>query len=475
MITKMSKLLLLTTSIFALQIQAEDFNCKNEFKWLEETFSKNDAGYQYVIDQKGPLAFDVHDGLIKKKLSDNLKPSECTKLMADWIGFFRSGHWSINYIENNKTSENSNNTVSPKVSFGLEEFEDYLNNSKLHPYEGIWNSGSYKIGIKKTRDQFVGFIISSTNESWSEKQIKLTIHSENKATYYMGDHSPVEIKNISAIGDNFISLGFISLERDVAIDNSPEDMKRYIKALSVDNSYFEIINEDTAYIRIPSFGGEYRQEIAKLIKKNRDIIISKDNLIIDIRNNGGGSDSSYNPLLEFLYTNPIRTVGVEFLSTELNNQRMIDFIEKDSWNFDEAGKKWAKESYDKLSKRLGQWVSLNENDVTTVTYDSVLSKPNNIAVLINEGVGSTSEQFLLAAKQSRKVKLFGKRTAGVVDVGNLYSTRSDSGYYQLSYALSKSKRMPDNVVDERGISPDYYMDKSIKPYEWIDFALGIFK
>ena len=68
---------------------------------------------------------------------------------------------------------------------------------------------------------------------------------------------------------------------------------------------------------------------------NKELILKTPNLIIDIRNNGGGSDRSYTELLPILYTNPIRKVGVELLSTSLNNQQMLDFINDPAYRFDE--------------------------------------------------------------------------------------------------------------------------------------------
>jgi hypothetical protein len=42
------------------------------------------------------------------------------------------------------------------------------------------------------------------------------------------------------------------------------------------------------------------------------------NLVIDVRNNGGGSDVTYSELIKFLYTGPIRIVGSNIWSSEDN-------------------------------------------------------------------------------------------------------------------------------------------------------------
>jgi hypothetical protein len=41
-------------------------------------------------------------------------------------------------------------------------------------------------------------------------------------------------------------------------------------------------------------------------------------------------------------------MGVEFCSTKMNNQRMLDFINDRQYGFDDEAKKWAQEVFDKL-------------------------------------------------------------------------------------------------------------------------------
>ena len=180
-------------------------------------------------------------------------------------------------------------------------------------------------------------------------------------------------------------------------------------------------------------------------------------------------------VLPLLYTNPIRTVGVEMYSTPLNNQRMLDFINKEEYGFDEAGKKWAQKSYDKLSKRLNEFVMMNQYPVTVTTYDTIYPYPKNIGIIINENNASTTEQFLLAAKQSKKVKLYGTTTAGILDISNMYFVNSPCDEFQLGYSLSKSMRIPHMTIDDKGIQPDYYMDNDIPGHEWVEYVSEIMK
>lgn len=234
--------------------------------------------------------------------------------------------------------------------------------------------------------------------------------------------------------------------------------------------YFKTINKQTVYLRISTFSGAVRKTIDSVILKHKKTILKTPNFIIDIRNNGGGSDSSYRKLLPLLYTNPIRSIGIEFLSTTLNNQRMLDFINNPKWGFDQDGKKWAKQSFDKLEKQKGSFVNLSSTMVDEIKYDTIYKFPKRVGIIINGKNGSTAEQFLLDAKQSKKVKLFGTTTKGVLDISNMHFVTFPSRKFELGYGLSRSMRIPEMAIDEKGIQPDFFLDEEIKKEDWIEFV-----
>lgn len=98
----------------------------------------------------------------------------------------------------------------------------------------------------------------------------------------------------------------------------------YAREMSTSTPFLTELSIETALLRIASFNDDQRVLIDSLIKSNSALIGTKKNLIIDIRNNGGGSDISYSSITPLLYTNPIRITSLELLSTPLNNQRMAD-------------------------------------------------------------------------------------------------------------------------------------------------------
>jgi C-terminal processing protease CtpA/Prc len=92
---------------------------------------------------------------------------------------------------------------------------------------------------------------------------------------------------------------------------------------------------------------------------------------------------------------------------------------------------------------------------------------------VNDYCASSTEQFLLAAKQSKKVKLFGRVTDGTLDFSNLNRIESPCGDFKLYYATSKVVDIENFPIDNIGIQPDYYLDDAIPEYQWIEYVKNI--
>jgi C-terminal processing protease CtpA/Prc len=176
--------------------------------------------------------------------------------------------------------------------------------------------------------------------------------------------------------------------------------------------------------------------------------------------------------LPLLYTNPIRTVQLEYLSTELNLKPLLT-IANDNTS-DKETKEFCKKLSEKMKNNPNKFVSFSDDIVDEKKFDTIYKYPNKVAILINENCASSAEQFVYEARQSYKVKLFGRSTYGAIDISNMNSlVFSTDNRFTLWYSTSKSYRIPDLIADDIGFPPDYYYDKTIKPYEWIDKTIEI--
>ncbi len=454
-------------------------DCKSNFEWVKKTFEENDAGFHFVLDAKGKKAYDEHNQAFAQKVSNIADPLECTKMLYEWLTFFRPSHIGIIPIQNEQTAktEAPASQAAPEkwetLKVNVPEFERYLNNKKSTDYEGVWETSPYKIGVKKVDNAYIGFIIETTAEDWKPGQIKFKIQG-NKGVFYLRDRTPENFAVVQPIGQSYLRLGRFMLKRLIPQAETIPGVEAHFKSLNADKPYADRLNSTTYILRIPSFDGVEKKAIDSVILANKSDMLKTENLIIDVRNNGGGSDGSYKEIIPFLYTNPIRELGVEYYSTHFNNQRMMEFLKNpDKYGLTEEDKKWAKTSYDVLERHIGEFINLDSVKVNLNKLDTVYPFPKNVAIIINKGNGSTTEQFLLAAKQSKKVKLFGATTFGVLDISNMNFVNSPCNEFELGYCLSKSYRIPEMAIDGKGIQPDYYIDSEIPDYQWIEYVNGV--
>lgn len=467
----------------------QNCNCMEEYKWAKKTFEENDAGYSYYVEKYGKQAIDFNNKKWEKEFAKTKDLFQCQNYLNQWIKFYRKGHIAIAMNDQTapqpSTAKKDNNVLVipeiPTLKVDIDSFQIAAKLFKEPSFEGVWTNGTYEVGIQKVKGDYVGFVITSKNDQWKAGQIKFSFPSAKntakKSTYYMGDHSLAgnEFAPCQLIGNTYLKAFDIYWKRVSPNFGTEPDIENEVSILSGTSPFIRKIDSVTAIFRIPSFDNSYISIIDSIVKSNHDLLVTTKNLIIDIRGNGGGADRCYDSITPYLYTNPIRSMWVEFLSTPLNNARYDWIIKLDG--FSEKERQNLKDMQNKLNANIGKFVNLNESKLTAVidTLPVIYQNPQQVAILIDAGNGSTAEQFLLMAKQSMKVKLFGQRTTGALDFSNLNNVESPSKHFKLFYTTSRSFRIPKMAIDDYGIQPDYFIDDRVPSYKWIDFVTEIMK
>ena len=114
----------------------------------------------------------------------------------------------------------------------------------------------------------------------------------------------------------------------------------------------------------------------------------------------------------------------------------------------------------------GRFVVCSGDEI--VKLDTVMPYPRKIAVLINSGCGSSAEEFLLYAKESKKVVLFGQPTSGTLDYSNISPREFPSSAFKISLPETRSHRLPAFSVDRDKIKPNVYLTDD---QNWIEEAV----
>ena len=447
---------------------SQNCNCTENYNWIKNTFEENDAGYQYIIDKKGNNAYQTHNQLTANRIAKISDYNQCKIELENWLKFFRQDHFYIGLTDqaksNQKKLENFQSVTANPIQ--LEKFKKEILSKKSYSIEGLWKAKNLLIAVKKINNEFIGSVVE-TKSKYKLNDVIFKISADmSSATYFTSNYKPESIQQVQYLGNNVLQIGNRFFEREFPVLAYENKIKEYFQIKSSEKPFGYKKDENTVYIYIPTFD-DSKSEIDQLFKVLHSEIIKTENLIIDIRDNTGGQDQSYSSVISYLYTNPIQLVLPEFYSTELNNQPMKVIIENPS--VDEQTKKMYKELYDKLERNRGKFINLSSNEnVALIKREKMLNFPKNVGIIINENNLSSAEEFIFMAKQSRKVKLFGRKTGGALDVSNMVDLVSPTGDFEFSYCVSRSKRIPDNAVDDMGIHPDYYFDSSIPEVDWID-------
>lgn len=331
---------------------------------------------------------------------------------------------------------------------------------------GLWESddGKYRVALLPNKaGHWRALILQSEVPGWSEGQRKFAISGAGKAampaTYVMRDRSEKPMQ-ATLLGDGdlirFSSDDGVTFWWKRSGVDAAAKLDRYVPP---DSFFLRPLSAKTLWLRLPDFSVEGRSAIDRLLDENAAALASTPNLVIDLRNNSGGSDSSYRRIVELICTRPIYSPLVEFRATKDNaiaNERLI----KDVPGLSDGDRAAIAGLAKNLRESADGWYRPGKRDFLVQACPARLPAPINVGVLIT-GAGSSGEQFVLAARESQKVTLFGGNTAGVIDYSNVRYVDLPSGKYRLEYATSRSMRLPDEPLDNIGIPPDVRLDDEV--------------
>ena len=461
----MKKLLYIFPLFFTtLFFGQENCNCEVALKSLVSKVEKEYPGFRdKTKNQNSYIIFK--DNLIEK--SKSATSDLCPSILKSYTDFYKDPHLWVG--SNGKPFATlSGRTNFTSIEIDLSEFKKNIQFSK-DKYEGIWSTDSYTFGIKKTKDnEYTGFIIEANHAEWKPKNIKFKLYLNGKYEYALLDKS-IKEGSYRILNESILYLEDVSV---AMVKNSPkpllnpDQIKEKIKELT--GFYFKQISPRTSIIKLPSFDYKYLKTIDSLIEKNKTLLESE-NLIIDLRGNTGGTTDAYQKLLPYISGKYIRNTGAEFLSTKT----YIDNLEAYKKTLEKTVSTVGIDNQiKKLKENLGEFVNFNKSDNKEISVEEIkLAKlsPKNIIVFANGMTGSAAEYFLFIAKQSKKVKIFGKPSYGGLDYGNAFLVDLECKEYQVLMPTYRALRLPDYPIDNIGIQPDIYIDNSIE--DWVKFTI----
>jgi hypothetical protein len=459
----MKELLLFSIALLSLHYGgAQTCSCETEFRHIKDFMEANYAGFK---DKEAQMTVAGYGRLVKDYLAYSKGPhstEHCLLIITSFLDHFKDEHVSVGHSFDPTMTDSFFISQRELINIPEKRLRDLQQSTTP---EGIYyfkHDSSYKIAVIKDKTplhDYIGVIVSSKLPGWKPGMLKFEGKFINdsvlKGVLYMRNQLPkVEW---FWLGKDLIGGDW---QREGAITEAPSSFQGYEPVAS------RKLNENTLYIKIATFGPSNAKNIDSVIAVNKANLASMPNLVLDLRNNGGGADFAFSPLLPYLYTGPVRYIGADVWSTDSTVagwKRMVD-----NPDIPEAEKIRINQLIAEMEAHKGQFMSHNPDEIDSSR--TPLASPSKVIILINGGCASTTEEFLLAARQSGKVRLLGQNTSGTLDYSNVVSTKFICMPYILGYPTTRSRRL--NVhegIDNAGIKPDHYLDVSA---DWIEAALA---
>lgn len=457
--------ILLTTLTLLLSAfssaNAQTCNCSEEFIYVKNKIEKNYVGFKDKVNPKNKAAYDRHTRLALEQSKSITKPAYCLSLMNNWLAFFKDGHIQIgrDRISNDKEKIALQKRIGATESLKLSDAEfSALQNSK--DLTGIyWDEDSTsRIAIVRNKNNFrdyAGIVITATSGQWLPGQVILEL-KDSKDTLKGILFDKYHIPNNVALPVQTNSIG--NWQKEGTKKAVIEDIigKELVAG--------RLLSKNTLYIKISTFNQTNAKNIDSLFKANKVNLDQTPNLILDLRNNGGGADFSYKPIVPYLYTHPYQSIGADLLATEDNIKGWLALTKTEGLPPSQINS--VNEVVEKMKQHKGQLLNFYED--RTNSLDSVSTYPKKVIILMNRNCGSTTEEFLFLAKQSTKVTLMGDRTAGVLDYANMRGADFNCMPYMLFWATSRSRRIDVGLgIDNVGIEPTITLAKE---EDWVEHA-----
>ncbi|MDQ0637624.1 hypothetical protein QF042_001189 [Pedobacter sp. W3I1] len=444
-------------------LQAQNCNCGDNFSFMVQHIKKNYVGYTDKVNPKTQKRFEyLTDSL--QKVARYTASNKCLAVCREWISFFKDGHMNISFNESSPKDEiRVFFSKEEKTIWDEEKLKTYLSKYKNQTdnIEGIWRNvaKTHQYGIVRdslNQNEFIGFVVKADGVMWIPQQIKFRVRKTEEvykfSSFFARDHSPYPAR--VTLNKDTMDLKEIGKFYKNDLPGKPLSSSKSPK--------FERLSDKIALLTIPSFYLEYKNETDSLMIKNAPIIKNIDHLIIDLRDNRGGAVGAFEKILPYLYTNPIFSEKGQILATDDN---IKDGYEKPLPDLPEDLQEYFKKIISKLKAHRGELYLAYPAD--TIKYDKIFKKPSRVSILMNDGSASASELFILQAKQSSKVKLFGTNSSGSVNYVESVTTQMPCNFFNLIYPAARLMRASSDGTDP-GIKPDIEIPANVT--NWIDFV-----
>ena len=450
--------------------------CESELNFVIDYIEANVPSFQDNVDSTNQDAYQrlKEEAVVNARAANN--KVECFKTLTYYVEFFKDNHTALKSYPEDVDENDAASVANFRQTDAYRLAEEYkLPNGQGQQYpvddiRGVYRSQDGRYTLAVVADQgpyrnYVGVTTASESKLWKPGQVRLEIKPTDdgrwEAFAYQDDHSLMFHR------DYPFAEGVLG---DVWFKTSLKDPSNPVVD-AADSLMFRMIDDSTAYLRLPSFYTSQIKPIDSLVTAVDQRIKQVPNLIIDVRNNGGGSGANALRLLDYYYSQPIQKDQVELYATEGNIRKYENIYNEavqDTANYSDGYRSWAKHTIQRMkSAPPSSYLLISEED-EYIEHDSTFAMPRRVAVLYNKYCASSCELLLFWARASGKALLVGENSGGYVGYGEALVTETPCFGFSFPTTTTRYRRSRQYEAD--GIPPDYRLSHD---EDWIRQTVDI--
>jgi hypothetical protein len=293
-------------SITVLNAQTEDCSCKKDFEFLNQkiqqipSYKVNKVVYELEYTRMKKNILNLNSGyecfLQLNKLMLSLNDRHCN-LYGINTGLDEESKKDLAKFETFKTSELF--TVYPRPKINLDSLRTTLKQKSITSIEGIYyRKGYMTLGVYKTaeNDFYSAIILDSENDVWEVGEVIYTLIPYGN-NYLLAVGGSLTSKRMIAYGERIENGVFLTMQFQKNSSLANYSVSKYPESTYLRKE----ISSETTYLKVGSFNSwnPTLSEADKFYKSLKGTLTTK-NLILDLRDNGGGGDRNSNGLYKIL-------------------------------------------------------------------------------------------------------------------------------------------------------------------------------
>jgi len=454
-----SVILFLFGMAFIVNLAAQDCDCLSQFSFVKTYYENNNPAFQKL--KNDPAEFSNYEEQVKKltrKIGKEKSNDRCRIYFEKYITLLKDHHSGIDYnisrlpvdLTSRQSLDSFKSTPSykafKKIKIDSASLVAALNTKPGNSIEGLYtNGGSLLIGIMQSgKNHYKGVVIKKTS-LLDPGHILLEFKKHGNATYDCIYHT------------GLLALNFQNLYQEIKVADGKIPEFGFSKLGPESNRHsipyeFRSLDSSTNYLRLTSFNRNLKAELDSFYQSVSAVIRQTPKLIIDLRNNGGGSEECYYELVKYFYTRPLKIDRAEVWVTP----EIIRKYNESGYSPDLVGRmSMANTStfIPQTSGSPGTW------EMEGTRY------PERVVFLFNRGTASAAEGMILYGMQSSKVITMGVNSGGYLGYGDVVAETIPCGKYSLRTTTTMYRDK--STYEFTGISPAIRLNEN---EDWIEAA-----